>query len=85
MSKTREVEQRLKLLVYKERIRAVDFFRDFDKLRSGFVTPAQFRRVLTSIKLYVNDQEADALIGKYYRDGRGVNYQDFCDELDTGI
>lgn len=79
-----EVEERLKLFVFEERVRAVDFFRDFDKLNSGYVTPTQFRRVLDAVKLRLSDDEAAALIEKYSRPGRGVNYLSFCDEIDTG-
>jgi len=41
-----EVELRLQNKCYQERIRLQDFFRDYDKLRTGLCTQTQFKRAL---------------------------------------
>jgi len=42
---------RLRNLCKQQRIRIGEFFRDFDKLRSGFITKSQFRIGLNMAKV----------------------------------
>ncbi|KAJ3091132.1 hypothetical protein HK100_007262, partial [Physocladia obscura] len=40
------IENKIRAHIFAKRIRLVDLFADFDKLRSGFVSAPQFRRCL---------------------------------------
>ncbi|KAI9136857.1 hypothetical protein BKA69DRAFT_1170346 [Paraphysoderma sedebokerense] len=54
--------------VYAMRIRIADSFRDFDKLRTGFITPSQFRRCLSQTvekNVKLRDGDYDVLIKHY--------------------
>lgn len=42
---------RLRVLCKQQRIRIGEFFRDFDKLRSGYITKSQFRIGLNMAKV----------------------------------
>lgn len=48
---------RLRTLCKEQRIRIGEFFRDFDKLRSGFITKSQFRIGLNMAKVQISSQE----------------------------
>jgi hypothetical protein len=55
----------VKLVVYKNRIRLREFFVDYDKLRTGYVTEGQFMSGLTSAGLKLAAREMKALADKY--------------------
>lgn len=85
-----DVLERVRIAVVKFGIRTPDFFSDYDKLRSGLVTEAQFAAALT---LAVGRQAQLApdevrRLAEFYRDqsdARGkVNYRALCDWLETG-
>lgn len=52
-------------MVYKNRIRLREFFVDYDKLRTGYVTEGQFMSGLTSAGLKLSAREMKALADKY--------------------
>ncbi|XP_071105662.1 EF-hand calcium-binding domain-containing protein 6-like [Haliotis cracherodii] len=83
-SVSQRVEDNLRTLAQTKRIRVTEFFQDFDKLRSGFITEPQFFRCLwQTLGVQLNPNEEVALREKYdlYRSGR-VNYKRFCQEID---
>ena len=51
--------------VSKSPVRVVDFFKDYDKLRSGKITAAQFRRALDLCNLGLSENDFVALEGEY--------------------
>lgn len=48
-----------------QRIRVGEFFRDFDRLRSGFITAAQFRIGLNMAKVPISNPEFEKLCEEY--------------------
>lgn len=79
---------RIEKSVYARRIRAIDFFRDYDKLRAGRVTNPQFTRVLLTMGLNIPPAEAQTLAEHFTEDGpqiqqpQVVNYRAFCACID---
>jgi len=79
---------RIEKSVFARRIRAKDFFRDYDKLRCGRVTKPQFTRVLLTMGLNIPPSEAEVLAEHFTEDGpkvqppQIVNYRAFCDCID---
>lgn len=72
---------RLRRQCKEQRIRVGEFFRDFDKLRSGFITEAQFRIGLNMAKIVLSSYEFE-LITETFRapkEGKHVRWRDFCD------
>lgn len=59
------LEKRLRTQVYQRRLRLNDYFHDFDRLRSGYVTKDQFSRVLATCQMRVSAQELDLLASVY--------------------
>lgn len=61
------------------------FFKDFDKLYTGYVTKSQFRQCLTYAQCHVNDQEYNVLSKKWgkYKSGDRVCYLLFLKELEN--
>nr|XP_054773761.1 uncharacterized protein LOC129281858 [Lytechinus pictus] len=80
------VEDHIRTYVLSKMVRVAEFFKDFDSLRSGFVTRAQFRRCLDQgFNLDLSEDIQETLIAKYaYRkDGTDlVNYQRFADVIE---
>lgn len=71
--------------IYPRRVRAKDFFKDYDPLRSGRVSSAQFVRAMSSIGVRLTDAEAEGL-ADHFTDGvqkpQNVNYNAFCEHVD---
>jgi hypothetical protein len=68
-----------------KRVRIGEFYKDFDKLRKGKVTCAQFRSVLSMLNFNLSDDEFEALEQKYITSDKFVNYQLFCDNIDNAF
>jgi Ca2+-binding EF-hand superfamily protein len=79
-----DVIARIRLMCKKDRIRVGEFFRDFDKLRSGFITDTQFRIGLNMAKIVVSSHEFDLLCEHYRapKEGKHIKWRDFCDAVD---
>merc|ERR1719284_838933 len=79
---------KMEKVVFARRVRAKDFFKDYDKLRSGRVTKPQFTRVLLTMGLAIPPHEAELLAEHFTQDGPNVqypqvvNYRAFCDCID---
>ncbi|RNF22887.1 uncharacterized protein Tco025E_03024 [Trypanosoma conorhini] len=61
MAAVDEVLQKVRVRVAQRRLRLDDFFTDFDSLRSGRITAAQFRRALAVNSIQLTDAEFEAL------------------------
>eukprot|EP00761_Pharyngomonas_kirbyi_P013560 gb/GECH01013589.1/.p1 GENE.gb/GECH01013589.1/~~gb/GECH01013589.1/.p1 ORF type:complete len:486 (+),score=126.47 gb/GECH01013589.1/:1-1458(+) len=85
-----EVEHNIKKLVYRNRIRISEGFKDYDPLRSRKITENQFASGLGSIKFphySITENEINLLIDKYKVESSDgplkVKYQDFINEIDS--
>eukprot|EP00746_Dinoflagellata_sp_MGD_P000018 gnl/MRDRNA2_/MRDRNA2_100039_c0_seq1.p1 gnl/MRDRNA2_/MRDRNA2_100039_c0~~gnl/MRDRNA2_/MRDRNA2_100039_c0_seq1.p1 ORF type:complete len:498 (+),score=99.14 gnl/MRDRNA2_/MRDRNA2_100039_c0_seq1:71-1495(+) len=71
--------------IYPRRIRAKEFFKDYDPLRSGRVTSTQFVRAVASMGVRLGDTEAEAL-AEHFAEGvqkpQNINYSAFCEHVD---
>lgn len=67
-----------------QRIRIGEFFRDFDKLRSGTITEAQFRIGLNMGKIVLSGNEFQHLADHFQasKEGKHINWREFCDNVD---
>ena len=79
-----DVIARIRRLAKEQRIRISEFFRDFDRLRSGFITGAQFRIGLTMAKVQVSQSEFQLLTQVYKapKEGDHVKWREFSDRVD---
>lgn len=80
-----DVMARLRTQCSQNRVRLSEFMRDFDKLRTGFVTATQFRIALNIGKIQISNGEFKLLCDTFKapKDGEHVRWKDFCDEVDT--
>ncbi|XP_076448305.1 uncharacterized protein LOC143285015 [Babylonia areolata] len=77
----------IRTLAQTKRIRVTEFFQDYDKLRSGFVTAAQFFRCLwQTLNLKLSPADEQALTDRYdvRRDG-SINYRLFCEDINLNF
>lgn len=67
-----------------QRIRIGEFFRDFDKLRSGYITAAQFRIGLNMAKCVISAAEFKLLLDTFRapKAGDHIKWREFCDVVD---
>lgn len=79
-----DVLARVRLFCKQHRTRVAEFFRDFDKLRSGFITEAQFRIGLNMAKIVLSNYEFEQLVEHFRapKEGRHVRWRDFSDAVD---
>jgi Ca2+-binding EF-hand superfamily protein len=72
------------VLCKQQRIRVGEFFRDFDKLRTGFITKSQFRIGLNMAKVQISSQEFELLSKEFKapKEGEHVCWKDFVDRVD---
>ncbi|TPX71064.1 hypothetical protein SpCBS45565_g01341 [Spizellomyces sp. 'palustris'] len=78
-----EVEDKIKKRVYKDRIRLIEFFRDYDRHNNGLVSEAQFRAGLCLASLRLKEEEMKALLAVYEDSEKQVLYRSFCESIDT--
>lgn len=67
-----------------QRVRISEFFRDFDKLRSGYITDAQFRIGLNMAKIVLSGTEFNALCNYFQapKAGKHIKWKEFSDCVD---
>lgn len=77
----------IRTLAQTKRIRVNEFFQDFDKLRSGFITAPQFSRCLwNTLGVQLTPEQEAYVRQKYDVKGTGqINYKQFCDDIDTAF
>ncbi|KAK1946667.1 hypothetical protein P3T76_002219 [Phytophthora citrophthora] len=84
-----ELEAELAELVLRDRIRTKNFFTDFDQLRTGKCTEAQFRRCVKLCFPIVTDSDLALLVQKYGTiktlDTTKVDYIRFCNSVEGRI
>ena len=79
-----DVIARIRTFCKQQRVRIGEFFRDFDKLRSGFITDTQFRIGLNMAKIVLSSTEFEHLFAYFQapKDGRHIKWREFCDMVD---
>jgi Ca2+-binding EF-hand superfamily protein len=80
-----DIEYRIQTEVLMKRVRIGEFFRDYDKLRKGKVTPSQFKVALSILNFKMTDEEYDTLTQRYKTDDGMVNYAAFVDNIDSAF
>ena len=85
-----EIIERIRIAVYKYGIRTPEFFKDYDKLRSGLVAESQFSAAVTlavGAQAKLTPAEIQKLT-EFYRDHSSVqgkvDYRTLCTLLETG-
>jgi hypothetical protein len=82
------IENKLRAHIFAMRIRLVDLFADFDKLRSGFITASQFRRCIGAaydkgVVSNLSQAELDVLVNHYDVKKNGmIKWRAFVDSID---
>ena len=79
-----DIIAKLRQACKEQRIRISEFFRDFDKLRSGFITEAQFRIGLNMSKIVLSGTEFKLLCERFQapKEGAHVLWKEFSDCVD---
>ena len=78
---------RMKTLVFKERVRVYEWMKDYDKLRSGSIPASSFRRALDlcGAGIVLVEPEIISIMENYVctKKQNHIRYLDFCGELET--
>ncbi|KAI8521606.1 hypothetical protein Bbelb_013600 [Branchiostoma belcheri] len=81
------LEDEIRTVAQTKRVRVSEFFKDFDRLRSGFITASQFKRCLDqNLGIQLTPQDEVMLLDKYDLKREGmVNYRLFTDVIDQAF
>ena len=79
-----DILAKLRQICKEQRIRISEFFRDFDKLRSGFISVAQFRIGLNMSKIVLSGAEFQLLTEEFKapKAGEHIKWREFSDQVD---
>lgn len=79
-----DIIAKLRRTCQEQRIRIAEFFRDFDKLRSGYITEAQFRIGLNMSKIVLSGVEFRLLADHFQapKEGAHIKWREFSDCVD---
>ena len=79
-----DIIAKLRQTCKEQRIRIAEFFRDFDKLRSGYITEAQFRIGLNMSKIVLSGAEFKLLCDTFQapKVGAHIKWREFSDMVD---
>ena len=79
-----DILAKLRKTCQEQRIRISEFFRDFDKLRSGYITEAQFRIGLNMSKIVLSGAEFRLLADHFQapKEGAHIKWREFSDCVD---
>lgn len=82
-----KTEEDIRTEVRTKRVRVSEFFQDFDRLRSGYITESQFKRCLNQkLGLALHPYQVHGLCEKYNTKGNGmINYRLFSDVIDENF
>ncbi|KAL9961377.1 hypothetical protein ACROYT_G030301 [Oculina patagonica] len=82
----KDIEDKIRKVVNARKVRLTEYFKDFDRLRTGFITKSQFDRCLDQLFGIVLSPEDDAKLMEKYgsadpkRKGM-VSYRHFCEVI----
>ena len=77
----RPIVDKISGIVTARNILLMPFFRDIDVLRRSRVTPAQFKRTLSQLAIYLTDHEL-SLLTRAYADRGDIRYDSFVNDVD---
>ena len=83
-----QIFDRIRVAVYKNRVRTIEFFKDYDKLRSGIITENQF---VCGLSLAIGKEaqltrpEVQKIVEFYKLDDGRVQYKEFCDMMENAF
>ncbi|XP_033106808.1 uncharacterized protein LOC117108769 [Anneissia japonica] len=79
-----EIEDHIRTAVLSKRVRVSEFFKDYDRLRTGYVTRSRFLRCLDqSFGIILSPQDENCLLSKYDDNNDGmINYRTFANAID---
>ena len=80
MTEEEQLLDRIRTHIYLNDCHLEEWFEDFDKLRSGRVSPEQFRRCFEFVKFPLRDEEFSSL-AKLFADGDDINWRKFCNTI----
>ena len=74
-------------MVVMKRVRIEQFFIDYDKLRKGHVTKAQFRSILSMLNFNFTNEEYDTITNRYETSDpeKFFNYNAFCESINKAF
>ena len=76
----------MRIAVYKYGIRTIEFFKDYDKLRSGVITEHQFASAMSAAlgkEAQLTRGDIQKLVEFYRTDELRVHYKELCDMLEN--
>ncbi|XP_071953709.1 uncharacterized protein [Antedon mediterranea] len=78
------IEDRIRTAVLSKRVRVSEFFKDYDRLRSGYVTRTRFTRCLDqSFGIILAPEDENCLLSKYNDKNDGmINYHSFANNIE---
>jgi len=82
MEKNQELFDRIRAYLYLNNAHLIDWFEDFDKLRSGRITKDQFRRCFEFIKFSLKETELNYIFQQFGENGQ-INYRKFWGNVST--
>jgi Ca2+-binding EF-hand superfamily protein len=77
-----QLMMKIKIKSKTERIRVIDFMRDFDHPRTGKISKNEFRRALKVVFPYLTEDDLQILETKYEEQDGSINYGDFSDAVE---
>ena len=82
-----QIFDKIRVAVFKNRVRTIEFFKDYDKLRSGIITENQF---VCGLSLAIGKEaqlsraETQKVVEYYRQPDERVRYKEFCDMMENG-
>lgn len=73
--------KRISQTIVRYRINCLPTIQDFDRLGRGYISKRQFHRALTTLRIYVSDQEIE-IIAKEYENEKGIDIYRFIEDVD---
>lgn len=77
-----ELLNRLRSEVVMKRVRIKEYFRDIDKLRKGYCSADQFRRILQLTGIVITDHQMFLLYDHYRLEDGLINYKRFTEDIE---
>eukprot|EP00055_Hartaetosiga_balthica_P000686 m.137217 g.137217 ORF g.137217 m.137217 type:complete len:950 (+) comp11451_c0_seq1:201-3050(+) len=78
-----DIVKRIQSTVVLKGIRINEFFKDFDRLRSGKVTQTQFVRCIGQVGIYLSPKDVKNIYKKYGAGTDTIGYREFVDDIDS--
>ena len=73
--------KKISTTIVRYRINCLPTIQDFDRLGRGYISKRQFHRALTTLRIFVTDQEIET-IAKEYESDKGIDIYRFIEDVD---